>query len=169
MVKDVPKTARLAYADVWMPYQSLPQVDSFFNMYEGLVGPLSVVMMMKDAGDYEAVRAEMLRAADRMNASLERYNISFFQAPYRSIDLMMTDYDTWVDKIDAPGWMLKRGGLVLLLLLPALNPGDKGYVGTEERGQAYWNRICALFGASDADRRCRSCRMCFLQHTLQQW
>lgn len=102
-------------------YQSLPQVDSFFNMYEGLVGPFSVVMMMKDAGDCEAVRAEMLRAADRMNASLERYNISFFQAPYRNIDLVMTDYDTWVDKIDAPGWMLKRGGLVLLLLLPALN------------------------------------------------
>ena len=122
VVKEVSKAARFAYADVWMPYQSLPQVDSFFNMYEGLVGPFGIVMMMKDAGDYETVRTEMLQAADRMNASLERYNISFFQAPYRNIDLVMTGYDTWVDKIDAAGWMLKRGSLILLLLiLPALN------------------------------------------------
>lgn len=30
------------------------------------------------------------------------------------------------------------------LHLEELNPGDKGYVGTEERGEACWNRICAL-------------------------
>lgn len=122
VVEDVPKTARFAYADVWMPYQSLPQADSFFNMYEGLVGPFSIVMMMKDSKDYETVRTEMLQAVNRMNASLKRYNISFFQAPYRNMDLVMTRYNSWVEKIDSAGWMLKRGGLILLLLiLPALN------------------------------------------------
>ena len=30
------------------------------------------------------------------------------------------------------------------LHLEELSPGDKGYVGTEERGKACWNRICAL-------------------------
>ena len=30
------------------------------------------------------------------------------------------------------------------LHLEELSPGDKGYVGTEERGEACWNRICAL-------------------------
>ena len=122
VVKDVPRTAHFAYSDIWVPYNSSRKMETPANVYEGLVGGFSVVMLARSTDDFPAIRAEVEKATKQLNANTAEFDISFFCGPMSNTDLVISGYNGFNDEIPYGDWALKQGSFILfLLVLPALN------------------------------------------------
>ena len=122
VVKNVPRTARYAYSDVWLPYNSSAGTETAANAYEALVGSFNIVMLAHSTDDFTAIRAEVEKAAKQLNANTSEYGVSFFNGPMSNLDLVVTNNNGFVNDIPYGNWFLRQGSFVFfLLLLPALN------------------------------------------------
>lgn len=122
VVKDVPRTARYAYSDVWLPYNSSAAMETAANVYEGLVGPFNVVMLAHDTDDFTAIRTEVDKVTKQLNTNTSEYAVSFFNGPMTNLDLLVTNNSGFVNEIPYSNWVLQQGSFMFfLLLLPALN------------------------------------------------
>lgn len=122
VVEDVPRTARFAYSDLWMPYNSNANMETPANVCGGLVGGFNMVMLAGSTGDFSAIRAEMEKATQQFNANNPEFVISFFSGPLSNFDMIIINYSGFRNEIPYTEWFLSQGGFILfLLLLPALN------------------------------------------------
>lgn len=122
IVEDVSRTARFAYADLWMPYNSNASMETSANVCGGLVGGFNVVMLAGNTSEFSAIRTEVEKETRQFNANTPEYTISFFGGPLSNFDLIITNYMGFVNKVPYAEWFLTQGGFILfLLLLPALN------------------------------------------------
>ncbi|WP_044270150.1 ABC transporter permease [Bacteroides timonensis] len=122
VVKNVPRTARYAYSDVWLPYNSSAGMETPANVYEGMVGPFSVVMLAHSTDDFTAIRAEVEKVTKQLNANTSEYGVSFFNGPMSNLDMVVTSNNGFIDEIPYGNWFLRQGSFIFfLLLLPALN------------------------------------------------
>lgn len=122
VVKDVPRTARFAYSDVWVPYNSSNKMETPANVYEGLVGSFKVVMLAHSSHDFPAIRAEVEKVRKQINANTTEYDISFFSGPMSNMDLVVSNYNGFKEEVPYREWFLTQGSVILfLLVLPALN------------------------------------------------
>lgn len=122
VVKDVPRTARFAYSDVWVPYNSSAAMETTSNVYEGLVGPFSVLMLAHTTADFAAIREEVKQATQQMNANTSEYSVSFFSGPMSNMDMVVSNNSGFVNEVPYSKWFLQQGSFAFfLLLLPALN------------------------------------------------
>lgn len=122
VVTNVPRTARYAYSDVWVPYNSSASMETAANVCEGLVGPFSIVMLARSTNDFDAIRAEVEKVTKQLNANTSEYGVSFFNGPMSCLDMMIACNSGFVNEIPYGNWFLQQGSFVFfLLLLPALN------------------------------------------------
>lgn len=122
VVKDVPRTAGFAYSNVWIPYNSSTNMETAANINEGLVGAFSVVMLARSTDDFTAIRAEVEKATQQLNANTSEHDVSFFCGPMSNLDMVIANNNGFNDEVSYGNWFLRQGSFVFfLLLLPALN------------------------------------------------
>lgn len=122
VVEDASRTARFAYADLWMPYNSNENLETPANVCGGLPGGFNVVMLAGNTSDFPTIRAEVEKLTKQFNANNKEYKISFFAGPLSNFDLIITKYLGFLWEVPYMEWFLTQGGFILfLLLLPALN------------------------------------------------
>ena len=119
VVKEVSKVATVAHADVWIPYTC--DVDVMRKVgSENIPGELAIVMLAKNASDFETIKAELKQNIAKFNATKQDYEVSFFENPITQWDKVRGSsgqvFVKWKD------YWLETGGLLLfLLIVPALN------------------------------------------------
>lgn len=122
VVEDVSRTARFAFADLWMPYNSNAGMETPANICGGLTGYFNVVMLAGSTDDFPAICAEVDKATNQFNTNNPEYELSFFSGPLSNFDMIITNYNGFRNEIPYVDWFLAQGGFILfLLLLPALN------------------------------------------------
>ncbi len=122
VVKNVSRTARFAYSDVWVPYNSSARMETGANVQEGLAGSFCVVMLAHSAADFAAIRAEVEKVTKQLNASTSEYGVRFFSGPMSNLDMVVANNNGFKNEIPYGDWLLQQGGFIFfLLLLPALN------------------------------------------------
>ena len=119
VVEEVSKAAASAFADVWIPYTC--DVDVMRKVgSENIPGELAIVMLAKNASDFETIKAELKQNIAKFNATKQDYEVSFFENPITQWDKVRGSsgqvFVKWKD------YWLETGGLLLfLLIVPALN------------------------------------------------
>lgn len=119
VVKDVSRAADTAWSEVWVPYTT-NKVFLNHSFMEGMNGVFNMCLLAKNAGDFEAIRQEILKQTAAYNSTKKNNTISFLENPITRFDKAIGSEGQ--NKIELKDYLAETGGLLLfLLLVPALN------------------------------------------------
>lgn len=119
VVREVSRAASDAFAEVWIPYTSNSMLYQS-SFCEGVAGSFVVVILAKEAGDFETIRNELKQQSARFNAGQQDYEVNFINNPLDRMDIAAGS--TGFRKVEFREYLLDTGLLLLfLLLVPALN------------------------------------------------
>ena len=119
VVKDVPSVFSYAYAELWLPFSSLPAVRDL-KEGGGIVGVLSAFILAEQKSDFPLIKEEIEQLR-------KKYNTSLVDWQYDALDgAIKTPFQAEVNKLDYSAdfeELILRFGLIafLFLLVPALN------------------------------------------------
>ncbi|WP_425886436.1 ABC transporter permease [Parabacteroides sp. ASD2025] len=118
VVADVSGITSDVYADVWIPYTSMAVImKNMSDEKEGSAGLLLSNILLRDAGDLEAFKAELAREVKRYNTTLTEGQITVGD-PVSYADRMVSN----LLQMDVKTTYIALAiVLVLFLLVPALN------------------------------------------------
>ena len=119
VVKDVPSVLSYAYAELWIPFTSVPAVRDSKDGGD-IVGPFTAFVLADKKADFPLIKEEVEQNRKKYNTSLGdwEYRISddFMLSPFR-LEIKKIDY-----RADFQDIILKFGLLAFIfLLVPALN------------------------------------------------
>lgn len=121
VVKDVSTIACTAYAEVWVPYSSVPTDMLADDAWaENITGWFHAVILAHSPADFDAIGLEMNNLLARYNSSLKEYKLSLYDQPDTQLELQIKgSYAVGPDK----GKTILQYLLVIaiLLLVPAIN------------------------------------------------
>ena len=119
VVGDVSVMAEASHADVWVPYTSNSTL--YDNNTEGLVGTFACYILAPSASDFPAIRAEVARNVEKLNASKRDWELLLSGQPDSRLDLLARDNGAFGEA--ETGLLVLRYGLIVLLLMlvPAIN------------------------------------------------
>lgn len=119
VVKTVSKAATHAYADVWIPYSTLPSL--LINDHnEGISGGFQTVILASSTDRMNDIRSELDNRVASYNNSKEEYKLSLMNNPLNQTDIAIGS--SGFRKIPIREYLLNAGSILLfLLLIPALN------------------------------------------------
>lgn len=115
VVKDVPTVTSLAYAQAWMPLKE-EHTDGRF------MGPIHATILAKDKSDFQAIKQEVDRRVDALNAELksEGFKMADHDAPYPQVALPLMRYSNVTPDYESSQrqrWLI----YTILLIIPAIN------------------------------------------------
>lgn len=121
VVKDVSTIARTAYAEVWLPYSSVPTDMLADDAWaESITGWFHAVILAHSPADFDAIGLEMNNLLARYNSSLKEYKLSLYDQPNTQLELQ-------IKGVGAVGPDKEKTILqyllviAILLLVPAIN------------------------------------------------
>jgi putative ABC transport system permease protein len=119
VVKNVSKVSEQAFADVWIPYTTNPQLLTT-RYHEGISGPFAAILLARTTSDFETIRHELTQRVDSYNAGKVDEHLEFKTQPHTQLDISMGTRP--FRKVEMSDYLAKTGALLLfLLLIPALN------------------------------------------------
>lgn len=120
VVEDASRLAFSSYAEVWIPYSSIPA--NRVSMGEtNMVGPFSVYMLAKKVDDIDAVRKEVLEIERKVSVLHPQLKFDFYGQPDTHLAYIARNSGEGDDP-DVRGIVLKYGiAVFILLLIPAVN------------------------------------------------
>lgn len=143
VVKDASFLTHDSFAQLYLPYTTLPGYESVERSFDDLIGPYATYFKVKDEEQGKALKKEIEEKVRKYNASQEEYKLHllgpdiYWQSVYRHGNAPLD----W--------WELVRlwGGLILIfLLVPALNLC--GMISTRMENRLPEMGICKAFGAN---------------------
>lgn len=118
VVDDVSKLADYAYAQVWVPYSALYGLDRI----DGVMGPLSVIILAEKASDFPAIREEYTRMFGIYGESIRKQGMEIldYERPYTQEVSVNTP---WANVGPDMASVRKEKLIIYLILLivPAIN------------------------------------------------
>lgn len=119
VVEDVSTLASSAYANVWAPYTTSPDLLSS-RPEDDLIGMFHCYILAKHSADFKALQAEARENVKRLNATTASFNLLLWGAPdTRFVQLARTDY---MAEPDSSGLILRYSLIILIfLLIPSIN------------------------------------------------
>ncbi len=116
VVKDVSRLATVAFADVWIPYNS----TETFSSWDGIMGEYSVALLATGKKDFSRIREESEQLKKKYNATLPGWELVYRGQPHTQEEMVNRPYaDTSPDMHAARKRMYYT--LLVLLLVPTVN------------------------------------------------
>lgn len=118
VVKDVSRFANKAYADVWAPYTVQEGIEKGYR--EGINGPFSCYVLMKQGHTQERMREELLNRVAAFNTKQSECKADLGYQPRSQVEEWLMGGNEFAADLFA---FYLRYGIILfiLLLVPALN------------------------------------------------
>ena len=121
VVKDVSTLATNAYAQVWVPYNTVSE-DFMITDFSRMMGEGSVTILAHSKSDFPLIRQEVQRKISEQNLTLKNsgFYIIDFNRPYEQEKAMinkMANYEPDLSAKRRNEWMV----FLLLLIIPAIN------------------------------------------------
>lgn len=121
VVKDVSTIARTAYAEVWLPYSSVPTDMLADDAWaESITGWFHAVILAHSPADFEAIGQEMNNLLARYNSSLKEYKLSLYDQPDTQLELQIKGLGA-VGPDKEKTILQYLLVIAILLLVPAIN------------------------------------------------
>ncbi len=118
VVADVSLLAEHAYAEAWAPYPTFPLWEEEYS--DGLLSTYKCCILAPSTRQMDAVREEVNRRVDAMNATQKEFKLMLFGAPDTQLMTMARKYT--FDEPDVPRLVLTWTVVIcILLLVPAIN------------------------------------------------
>ncbi|WP_365326185.1 ABC transporter permease [uncultured Parabacteroides sp.] len=117
VVKDASLIMQLTYADMWIPFTSVPAITDM-GQIEGASGPLQAYLLAHNTSDFEKIRKELDQARLKYNGSLADYHLKpIHLGTNKQNEIWKLDYWSSYEEI------IRRYLLIALvfLLVPAIN------------------------------------------------
>ncbi len=145
VVGDVPSSALLSYAGIWVPY-SCEKSLMRLGRGEGMVGSFTACLLARSSADFDNIREEFRKAVDSYNAGKVDYQVSFPGGLLTQLDKARGG-SGW-RKVSWKDFLTEYGILLLLfLLIPALNLSGILHAFVQKRREELGLR--RVFGATD--------------------
>ena len=120
VVKNVPKAASDAYAEMWVPYSSKLSYMGVSDGFENISGSFRAFMLAKKRSDFKDITAELDRRVAAYNGGKKEHTVSFMDNPLQKRDIAMGSHG--FNKVSAKTFLLSTGAFLLfLLLIPTFN------------------------------------------------
>ena len=119
VVKDVPSAFRNAYAELWVPYTSIPAVRDLSNG-GGIVGAFNAFILAEKKTDFPLIKEEIEQQRKKYNTSISGWE-------YKIMDnTILNTFESEIRKLDYSSSfndIIFRYGIIALifLLVPAVN------------------------------------------------
>lgn len=121
VVKDVSTIARTAYAEVWLPYSSVPTDMLADDAWaESITGWFHAVILARSPADFDAIGQEMNNLLARYNSSLKEYKLSLYDQPDTQLELQIKGLGA-VGPDKEKTILQYLLVIAILLLVPAIN------------------------------------------------
>lgn len=121
VVKDVSTIARTAYAEVWLPYSSVPTDMLADDAWaESITGWFHAVILAHSPADFDAIGQEMNNLLARYNSSLKEYKLSLYDQPDTQLELQIKGLGA-VGPDKEKTILQYLLVIAILLLVPAIN------------------------------------------------
>lgn len=121
VVKDVSTIARTAYAEVWLPYSSVPtDMLADDTWAESITGWFHAVILARSPADFDAIGQEMNNLLARYNSSLKEYKLSLYDQPDTQLELQIKGLGA-VGPDKEKTILQYLLVIAILLLVPAIN------------------------------------------------
>lgn len=121
VVKDVSTIARTAYAEVWLPYSSVPTDMLADDAWaENITGWFHAVILARSPADFDAIGQEMNNLLARYNSSLKEYKLSLYDQPDTQLELQIKGLGA-VGPDKEKTILQYLLVIAILLLVPAIN------------------------------------------------
>lgn len=121
VVKDVSTIARTAYAEVWLPYSSVPTDMLADDAWaESITGWFHAVILARSPADFDAIGQEMNNLLARYNSSLKEYKLSLYDQPDTQLELQIKGLGA-VGPDKEKTILQYLLVITILLLVPAIN------------------------------------------------
>lgn len=121
VVKDVSTIARTAYAEVWLPYSSVPTDMLADDAWaESITGWFHAVILARSPDDFDAIGQEMNNLLARYNSSLKEYKLSLYDQPDTQLELQIKGLGA-VGPDKEKTILQYLLVIAILLLVPAIN------------------------------------------------
>lgn len=119
VVGDVSVMAEASHADVWAPYTSTTTL--YDNNTEALIGTVMCYILAHSSADFPAIRAEVERNVEKLNASKQDWELVLAGQPDTRLDQLARDNGAF-SEAHTELLVLRYSLIVLLLMLvPAIN------------------------------------------------
>ncbi|MDR0349553.1 MAG: ABC transporter permease [Tannerella sp.] len=119
IVKPVTKAADHAYAEVWVPYTSVPSLLENTRS-EGISGPFITVILAGSRFGFNEIKKELDQRIKQYNEGKNEFKVNFLSSPLTRLDIAAGS--NGFHKVDLKDYLISTGGILLfLLLIPALN------------------------------------------------
>lgn len=119
VVKDVSTFAEAAYAEVWIPYNSVKRANTQFGA-DGILGDYRCYILARKVGDFEKIKAEVNKNVAIFNSISEDQVLLLRGQPdtqFEQIARRWANDDSKISEL-----VLKYGVIIIVLLLvPAIN------------------------------------------------
>lgn len=118
VVKDVSVLAENAYAQVWVPYTTVPGYEN--NDTDRLLGGYMCCILTPDKGSIDAIRAEIQENVERMNSGQNEYELNLIGGPDTQL-MTLAREDDFIDPSVVRLLVTYIVIITILLLVPAIN------------------------------------------------
>ena len=120
IVKPVSEKAQEAYADIWAPYTTYPDLIKKSSYMDGIPGPFKTILLARHSSDFKAIKDELEQKRMQYNKGKQDSNVDFMGNPISRLE--MTTGSNGFQKVPMKDYFLRTGFLLLfMLLIPALN------------------------------------------------
>jgi len=120
IVKPVSEKAQEAYADVWVPYTSYPNMTKTISLLEGIPGNFKTILLAHKSSDFKAIKDELEQKRVQYNKGKRDAQLDFRGNPISRLEI--TTGSDGFNNVSMKGYFLQTGFLLLfMLLVPALN------------------------------------------------
>ena len=119
IVKDVSPVMTIAYADLWIPFTSMP-VFIQRGGYENITGPLRAYMLAHKSSDFDKIRAEIEDKRIQYNKQLSEFEFVLQERPpltQKQEAIRQLDFGSGYDEIILRYILI----ICIFLLVPAVN------------------------------------------------